>query len=77
MKSDYKVGDYKWEQLSMWEFAPEKAVEKYVPIINSLTGKTHNLHYYLRQCTEVVSESHTRWRTVTKDEELEEIQLDG
>lgn len=53
------VGDYQWQQLSMWEFAPEKCVEKFV------SSDGHIFHYYLRKVIEVTSPNSWRLETVT------------
>lgn len=50
-----KLGDYEWRQLSLWEFAPDRCVEKY-------ETKPHGtFHYYLRRVTQI--DSTTQWRT--------------
>lgn len=54
-----KVGDYQWHQLSMWEFAPEKCIEKFT----SPGGYT--FHFYLRKVTEITSPNSWRLETVT------------
>ena len=53
------VGEYQWEQISIWDFAPEDCIETYV---RSSCGK-HVFHFYLRQVTEVISDTH--WKVVT------------
>lgn len=55
-----KVGDYQWDQLSMWDFAPDNCVESYV----RSDGRV--LHFCLKQICELVAENHWRTRTVTE-----------
>lgn len=53
-----QVGDYEWRQLSMWEFAPDRCVEKY-------STKPHGtFHYYLIRVAEVISSNQWKVETV-------------
>ena len=56
-----KVGDYEWCQLSMWDFAPNDCVEKFV---KSDCGK-HVFHFYLKRIKEIVNDNHWKVETVT------------
>jgi hypothetical protein len=56
-----KLGEYEWNQLSIWDFAPKDCIEKF---IRSDDGK-HVYHYYLRIVNEVVSDNHIRLKNVT------------
>lgn len=51
------VGDYEWEQVSMWDFAPDNCIEKYVDSI----GGTHTFHFFLKRIVEIISP--TQWQT--------------
>jgi len=62
------VGDYHWRQLSMWEFAPEKCIEKFE---RSSDGK-HIFHYYLLQCVEITSPNSWRNKVVESLENVPE-----
>lgn len=72
-----KVWDYKWFQLSMWDFAPQDSIQWFQLIRNGLTDRDVVCHFYLRQCIEVVSENHHRWRDVLvgelTDEQIKEL----
>ena len=56
----YKVGDYDWRQLSVWDSAPKDCIEKFV---RSNCGK-HIFHFYLQRVKEVVSDSYWKLETV-------------
>ena len=60
------VGDYEWEQLSMWDFAPDNCIEKYIKSI----GETHTFHFYLKRISEIVSPTHWRTEVVTGAESV-------
>jgi hypothetical protein len=55
-----KVGDFKWCQISQWDFAPDECVETF---IRSQCGK-HVFHYVLKICYAVISDTHTKWEVV-------------
>lgn len=52
-----QIGDYEWEQLSMWDFSPSDCIEKFIPSDNG----EHTFHYYLKRIVEIISPTH--WRT--------------
>ncbi len=54
-----EVGDYKWHQLSMWDFAPKDCIQVHV---KSECGR-YVFHYYLLRTTEVINQN--RWKTET------------
>jgi hypothetical protein len=55
-----KVGDFEWRQLSMWDFAPEHCIEKFVP---SAYDKD-TFHYYLTMVTGVMANDFWRIEVV-------------
>jgi len=55
-----KVGDYEWNQVSVWDFTPAKCIEKFV---KSDDGK-HIFHYYLMRITEIKSDNQWSVETV-------------
>lgn len=67
-----KVGDYRWVQVSIWDFAPPKSIQKYPVIINPMTEKPYTLHYYLSVCTDIVTDTHSKWRAVLEGEDVPE-----
>lgn len=50
-----QVGDYQWDQLSMWDFAPDDCVETFVK------SDEHTFHFVLKRITGIVTDHH--WRT--------------
>lgn len=58
-----KVGDYDWQQVSMWESTPKNCVEKYITVESGLSGKVV-CKFFLRRITEIVSDNHWRLETV-------------
>jgi len=63
-----KVGDYKWNQLSMWDFSPDCCIETYV---TSNDGK-HVFHYYLTKVIEVINDRRYRTEVVISAEGVPE-----
>jgi len=60
MSDDHKVGDYEWKQISMWDFAPDKCIEKWV-------RDTHSdmvFHYCLLRITETFPSGSRKMETV-------------
>jgi len=60
----YKVGDYEWRQVSMWDFTPSNCIESYVRM-----GK-HVFHHYLIIVTHIVSDKHRKTATVLDIENI-------
>jgi hypothetical protein len=69
----YTVGEYKWQQLSMWGFAPKDSIEKFR---RSSCGK-HVFHYYLEQCIKVTDESRSQWRTCKQGDIIPQEVMDS
>lgn len=58
------IGDYEWQQLSIWNFSPKNCIEKFIP---SVCGK-YLYHYYLLRIVEVVSDNQWKFEVVEKIE---------
>ena len=56
-----KVGDYKWQQLSMWDFAPKNCVQVYAKSSHS----NDVFNFYLLRVTEITGENSYKVETVT------------
>ena len=72
-----QVGEYEWSQISMWDFAPKDSIQWFKPVRNGLTGRDVTCHFSLKQITENVSPTHSRWRDVLigelTDEQIKEL----
>ena len=55
-----KVGDYEWQQLSMWDMSPANCIQKFIPI----DGTKECAHYILNRIIKV-SDDGSGW-TVEK-----------
>lgn len=62
-----KVGDYKWQQISMWDFTPKDSIIKYK---KSKCGN-HTFTYYLTIITNVFSDDHWKTEVVTSLEGID------
>ena len=54
-----KIGEYRWRQISMWDFLPENCIAKF---IHSEDGK-HCFEYYLQVVVEVHNDNSYRVET--------------
>ncbi len=59
----YKLNEYKWQQVSMWDSSPKNCIEKYY---RSKDGE-HIFHFYLIQYTEVSADGKSCKYTVVTD----------
>ncbi len=59
-----RVGDYNWQQISMWNFSPTNCIEKFVTVETVLSGK-QTCHFYLTIVSKIVAENHWEIETVT------------
>ena len=61
-----QIGDISWEQLSIWDFAPDNCVESYIKDNGQV------FHYKLVRVREIISSSHWKIENVLSVEGISE-----